>query len=124
DTPSLEAYRAFTEGSLRLETLDVREMPQAIVDFDRAVATDPRYALAHAGLASAELALYETTRSDNEPAGPLLRRAIKRARHAVQLDDSLAEAHATLALVLVSAWQTREAAAGARPPAPIPPSHR
>jgi DNA-binding winged helix-turn-helix (wHTH) protein len=62
DTPCLEAFRAFTEGSLRLETLDVREMSQAIVDFERAVATDPRYALAHAGLASAELALYETTR--------------------------------------------------------------
>ena len=123
DTPSLDAFRAFTEGSLRLETLDVREMPQAIVDFDRAVATDPRYALAHAGLASAELALYETTRSDNEPAEHLLQRAIDHARHAVQLDDSLAEAHATLALVLVSAWQTREAAAAARRAVSIEPSN-
>ena len=29
ETPSLEAYRAFTEGWLQLETLDVREIPQA-----------------------------------------------------------------------------------------------
>ncbi len=123
DTPSLEAYRAFTEGSLRLETLDVREMPRAIIDFERAVATDPRYALAYAGLASAELALYETTRSDNEPAEHLLQRAIEHARHAVRLDDSLAEAHATLALVLVSAWQTREAAAAARRAVSIEPSN-
>jgi DNA-binding winged helix-turn-helix (wHTH) protein/tetratricopeptide (TPR) repeat protein len=123
DTPSLQAYRAFTEGSLRLETLDVREMPQAIVDFERAVTTDPRYALAHAGLASAELALYEATRSDNEPAGHLLERAVEHARHAVQLDDSLAEAHATLALVLVSAWQTAEAAAAARRAVSIEPSN-
>jgi DNA-binding winged helix-turn-helix (wHTH) protein/tetratricopeptide (TPR) repeat protein len=123
DTPSLQAYRAFTEGSLRLETLDVREMPQAIVDFERAVTTDPRYALAHAGLASAELALYEATRSDNEPAGHLLERAVEHARHAVQLDDSLAEAHATLALVLVSAWQTAEAAGAARRAVSIEPSN-
>jgi tetratricopeptide (TPR) repeat protein len=41
----------------------------------------------------------------------------------VQLDDSLAEAHATLALVLVSAWQTREAAAAARRAVSIEPSN-
>ena len=46
ETPSLEAYRAFTEGWLRLETLDIREMPGAIAEFERAVAVDPRYALA------------------------------------------------------------------------------
>src|SRR5262245_8331279 len=33
DTASLDAYRAFTEGSLRLESLDIREAPQAIADF-------------------------------------------------------------------------------------------
>jgi tetratricopeptide (TPR) repeat protein len=87
------------------------------------VTIDPRYALAHAGLASAELALYETTRSDNEPAGQLLERAVDHARHAVRLDDSLAEAHATLALVLVSAWQTGEAAAAARRAVSIEPSN-
>jgi TolB-like protein len=67
DTPSLDAYRAFTDGWLKLETLDVREMPAAIAELERAVGIDPHYAVAFAGLASAELALYETTRSDNEP---------------------------------------------------------
>jgi DNA-binding winged helix-turn-helix (wHTH) protein/Tfp pilus assembly protein PilF len=114
DTSSLDAYRAFSEGSLRLESLDVREMPQAIADFERAAAADPGYALAYAGLASAEFAFYETTRSDNEPARDLLDRAAEHARRAVQLDDTLAEAHATLALILVSLWQTRDALASAR----------
>jgi len=59
DTPSLEAYRAFTEGWLHLETLDIREIPRAIRSFERAIAIDARYALAHTGLASAELAAYE-----------------------------------------------------------------
>jgi hypothetical protein len=44
-----------------------------------------------------------------------------RAR-AVELDEGLAEAHATLAMVLVSAWQTPEAAASARRAVALEPS--
>jgi DNA-binding winged helix-turn-helix (wHTH) protein/tetratricopeptide (TPR) repeat protein len=114
ETPSLEAYRAFTEAWLHLETLDTREIPQAIGKFQHAIAVDPRYALAFTGLASAELAAYEETRSDNAPARALLQSAIDHARAAVALDDALAEAHATLAFVLVSAWDTANALASAR----------
>ena len=114
DTPSLEAYRAYTEAWLRLETLDVREIPQAIAGFDRAITIDPRYALAFTGLASAQLAAYEATRSDTAPAAPLLDDAIRHARRAVQLDETLAEAHATLGFILVSAWDTTEAVQVAR----------
>jgi len=123
DTPSLDAYRAFTDGWLKLETLDVREMPAAIEELEHAVAIDPHYALAFAGLASGELALYETTRSDNEPRRDLLNRAIDHARHAVALASSLAEAHATLALVLVSAGHMSEAAAAAQRAASLEPSN-
>src|SRR6185436_741376 len=92
----------------------LREIPQAIADFEKAIEIDPRYALALTGLASAELAAYEVTRSDNEPARPLLERAIDHARRAIALDDTLAEAHATLALLLVSAWDTTAAVKVAR----------
>ena len=111
------------EGSLKLESLDVRELPRAIADFERAVTIDPRYALAFAGLASAELALYETTRSDNQPRADLLTSAVAHARHAVDLDQSLAEAHATLALVLVSTAETVEASSAARRAVSIEPSN-
>ena len=114
ETRSLEAYRASTEGWLRLESLDVTEMPRAVEDFARAVSLDPHYALAFTGLASAEFVIYETTRSENTPDRDRLDRAIEHARHAVQLDDALAEAHATLALLLVAAWKTSDAAASAR----------
>ena len=53
---------------------------QAIASFERAIAIDPRYALAYTGLASAQLAAYEATRSDNEPAKELLDAAIGHAR--------------------------------------------
>ena len=123
DTPSLEAFRAFSEGWVRLESLDVREMPQAIADFERAAAADPRYALAHTGLANAAIVLYESTRSENEPQRELLDRAVQHARHAAALDDSLAEAHATLAHALVGRWQMHEAVAAARRAVALEPSN-
>jgi DNA-binding winged helix-turn-helix (wHTH) protein len=123
ETASLEAYRAWTEGWLKIETLDTRELPRAIEDFSRAVSIDSRCALAYAGLATAQFALYESTRFDYEPGERLLTDAIAHARRAVDLDEGLAEAHATLAMVLVSAWQTPEAAASARRAVALEPSH-
>ena len=109
DTSSLEAYRAATEGWLLLETLDIREIPRATSRFQAAIAADRRYTLAYTGLANAEIIAYETTRSENAPGRDFLDAAIEHARTAVALDDQLAESHATLAFVLVSAWQTDEA---------------
>src|SRR5262245_47931836 len=43
DTASLDAFRAFSEGWMRLESLDVPEVPIAIARFEHAVAADPRY---------------------------------------------------------------------------------
>ena len=96
--------------------------PGAMEEFSRAVAIDARYALAYAGLATAQFALYESTRFDAEPDDTLLTDAIAHARRAVDLDEGLAEAHATLAMVLVSAWQTPEAAASARRAVALEPS--
>ena len=123
DTASLGAFQAFTEGWLALESLDVRRMEEAVGDFERAVAEDPHYARAYAGLASAELACFESTRADNEPGRALLARAVAHAEKAIQLDDTLAEAHATLALVLVSARRTEAAAKAGRRAVAVEPSN-
>ena len=114
DTSSLEAYQAFTEGRVRLETLEATEIARAIKDFERAIELDPRYAAAHVGLANARFWEYEMSRARNQPDAALLARSIDHVRRAIELERELAEAHATLAFLLVSAGRIAEALGAAR----------
>jgi DNA-binding winged helix-turn-helix (wHTH) protein len=111
---ALEPYRAWIDGRLQLETLQLAAVPNAIASFERAVALVPRDARARAGLANARFMQFERTRGDNEPAYAVLREALADARAACALDPSLGEAWATLAFLLVSAGESVEAAAAAR----------
>jgi DNA-binding winged helix-turn-helix (wHTH) protein/tetratricopeptide (TPR) repeat protein len=114
ETSSLEAYQVFTEGRVRLESLDASLVPGAIADFERAVVLDPRYALAHVGLGNARFWQYEMSRARNQPDAALLARAIEHVQRAIELERDLAEAHATYAFLLVSAGRFTEARAAAR----------
>jgi DNA-binding winged helix-turn-helix (wHTH) protein/tetratricopeptide (TPR) repeat protein len=114
ETSSLEAYQAFTEGRVRLESLDAALVAGAIADFERAIALDPRYAAAHVGLANARFWQYEMSRARNNLDVALLARAIDHVRKAIELERDLADAHATLAFLLVSAGRSVEALASAR----------
>lgn len=73
-----------TEGTLR----------QAVDAFTQAVARDPKYAPAYAGLADSYNLMPEYTGMPESKAFPI---AIEAARRAVSLDDSLSEAHRALA---------------------------
>jgi DNA-binding winged helix-turn-helix (wHTH) protein/tetratricopeptide (TPR) repeat protein len=114
ETSSLEAYQAFTEGRVRLESLDASLVAGAIADFERAVTLDPRYSLSHVGLGNARFFQYEMSRARNQPEAALLARAIDHVRRAIELERDLAEAHATLAFLLVSAGRFSEALTAAR----------
>jgi DNA-binding winged helix-turn-helix (wHTH) protein/TolB-like protein/Flp pilus assembly protein TadD len=109
ETSSLDAYRALTEGRLKLETLNPADVPAAIEDFDRAITLDPRYAPAYVGMAHARFWLYEASRARNKPDVDELRVAIAHARRAIELDSGLAEGHAALAFFLASAGQQADA---------------
>ena len=114
ETASLDAYRALTEGRLKLETLDAAQVPAALADFERALALDPEYTLAHVGLAHAHFWRFQASRARNTPDRDALVAAIAHARAASDLDPNLAEAHAALALLLASADQTADAVAAGR----------
>ena len=109
ETSSLDAYRAYTEGWLKIESLDTTLISDSIRDFERAIAIDPRYAIAYTGIANAEFVAYEMTRAERVPNLAALESGIEHARHAIHLDDRLAEAHATLAFLLSSALTFDEA---------------
>jgi DNA-binding winged helix-turn-helix (wHTH) protein/tetratricopeptide (TPR) repeat protein len=123
ETSSLEAYQAFTEGRVRLESLDSSRVAGAIADFERAMALDPHYAAAHVGVANARFWQYEMSRARNQPDAALLARAIDHVRRAIELDRDFAEAHATLAFLLVSAGRSAEALAAARRAVSIDPGY-
>jgi DNA-binding winged helix-turn-helix (wHTH) protein/tetratricopeptide (TPR) repeat protein len=123
DTSSLDAYRAFTEGRVRLESLDPGVVPAAISDFERAVELDPQYPAAHVGLANARFWQYETSRARNQPDHALLARAIDHVRRAIELERDFAEAHATLSFLLVSARRAPEALEAARRAVALEPAY-
>ncbi|MGE5834004.1 MAG: winged helix-turn-helix domain-containing protein [Acidobacteriota bacterium] len=109
ETASLDAYRAYTEGWLKIESLDTTLIGESIRDFERAIAIDPRYAIAYTGIASAEFVAYEMTRAERAANLDALTSGIEHARHAIHLDDRLAEAYSTLAFLLSSASRFDEA---------------
>ena len=125
DTASLDAYRAMMEGSLRLESLMVEELPRAIDEFERAVSIDAALCAGLRGPGQRRArALRDHTIGQRAARRRSSHAPSSHARRAVELDESLAEAHATLALVLVSAGRkTLEAASAARRAVSIEPSN-
>ncbi len=114
ETSSLDAYRALIEGRLKLESLDPSAVPGAIEDFERALALDGRYALAHVGLAHACFWRFQASRAAAAPAIDQLTLAISHARRAIDLDAGLAEAHSALALFLSFTDRSPDAVAAGR----------
>jgi DNA-binding winged helix-turn-helix (wHTH) protein/tetratricopeptide (TPR) repeat protein len=121
ETSSLEAYRAYTEGWLKVESLDTNLVSASIADFERAIRLDPAYALAHTGLANAAFVAYEMTRANLQPDMTALAAGIEHARRAIRLDPGLAEAHATLSFLLVSAGHFDDARSAAQQAVAIEP---
>ena len=123
ETSSLDAFRTFSEGRVRLESLDASEIPAAIENFKEAIALDPSYAPPYIGLANAHFWLYETSRYRSDPDVHLLTLAIEEATCAQQLDGRLGEAHATLSYLLAGAGRSKEARAAAERAVALEPNY-
>jgi DNA-binding winged helix-turn-helix (wHTH) protein/tetratricopeptide (TPR) repeat protein len=114
ETASLDAYRSLTEGRLKLEALDLAEIPGAIAAFERALGIDGRYALAHVGLAHARFWQFQGTRSRTCPDLASLTAAMAHAQRAIEIDPDMPEAHSALGFFLASAERRDEGVAACR----------
>jgi TolB-like protein len=92
------AFKEYLQGRAHLAQLTAEETLAATAAFERALALDGRYPLAHAGLAKASAQMY--IRFAAEPDMDQWRsRAERHARRALELEGTLAEAHEALAAV-------------------------
>jgi len=98
-TDNLEAYNAYVQGRFLWNKRVEEHLMKAIEYFEDAIELDPNYALAYAGLADAYSVLPSNIGYPPEQAFPKAREA---AEKAVQLDDELAEAHASMGLALAN----------------------
>lgn len=91
-----EAFELYLEGRVSLNLRTEPALRKAVERFEAALRRDPGYALAHTGLADAYavLALLEFV-----PPNAAFPKARVAAARALEIDDHLAEAHASLGLV-------------------------
>src|SRR6266496_502739 len=96
-TTDTTAYELYHKGRSLWGKRTGDNIPKAIAFFEQAIAHDPNYALAYAGLASAYILSPFYTGADRHEAGSKAKEA---AIKALRLDPNLAEAHAALGKVL------------------------
>jgi tetratricopeptide (TPR) repeat protein len=95
---SFPAYELSLRGKFFREQATEEGARKAIEYFQRAIAINPSYARAHAGLADCYRLLGAPGWEVDQPAD-LLRKAKEGAEHALVLDPESSEAHAVLAMV-------------------------
>ena len=105
-TEVFEAHEAYLRGRYFWNKRNPEGVVKSVEHFRRAIDLDPTYAAAYAGLADAYSVL-GNYRYGSLPADECFRRARAAALKAVEVDDELAEAHASLALV--KAFQEQDA---------------
>jgi TolB-like protein/DNA-binding winged helix-turn-helix (wHTH) protein/Tfp pilus assembly protein PilF len=99
-----EAYAAYLHGRYYWYKRTIEGFQKSIQYYEQAVTADAKYAPAYAGLADA-YALLGSSPNDGLPPNEAMPKAKAAAQKALQLDDGLAEAHASFAYVnMVYDW--------------------
>jgi serine/threonine protein kinase/Tfp pilus assembly protein PilF len=106
-TTNPEAYRLYLEGRQLWYGRKPEGLKKSIDLFQQAIAADPNYALAYSGLADT----YNVAASYGIGITPRQARLLgdEASRKALELDDSLPEAHTARAMALAQAWRWSEA---------------
>ena len=98
-TADVEAYRSYLRGLFHQEKRTQKDLQESVTHFERAIERDPIYAQAYAGLAES-YRLY----GNYDVAPPIVAcpKAKAAALKALELDDTLADAHTTLGMIFLS----------------------
>ena len=106
NTSNPDAYQAYLKGRFQWNKRTAEGIKQSIALYEQAIGFDSRYALAYAGLAeSYEQGIWYVPFDSKE----VLPKAEEAARKAIELDDSLAEAHVALSSAYGLNWHWSEA---------------
>ena len=100
-TDNVQAYQLYLRGRYHWNKRNPESLRKGIEYFQQAIDLDPNYALAYSGLADSYSHLVDG------PAGPtsdVVPRARAAALRALEIDDSLAEAHASLGMIYSRSW--------------------
>jgi len=109
-TENTEAYQLYLKGRFHWNKRSGADIRKSLDYFQKAIEKDPGYALAYAGLADAYLLLPGYANEPHQAAFPKARAA---AAKALEIDDTLAEAHTALAAYTSDyEWNFPQAAAG------------
>ncbi len=100
-TANPEAHTLYLKGRFYWNERTKDGIDKALVYFAKAVETDPEFALAYSGISDCHNVYVDYGWMDPAKAVPL---AQENALKAIEIDDSLAEAHASLAASLVYDW--------------------
>jgi serine/threonine protein kinase/Tfp pilus assembly protein PilF len=106
DTTNAEAYQYYLRGRYYWNKRSAEGIRKAIEQFQQAIDRDPNYALGYVGLADCYLALEQYA---GVPSSEILPKARAEVDRALQLDDSLSEAHTSSAHIYQKLWRWAEA---------------
>jgi serine/threonine-protein kinase len=96
-TKNVEAYQLYLRGNFHVEKRTEKEIRKGIEYLEQAIAIDPNYALAYAGLGSAYVALPNYSKVPWLEVMPKVKDATLKA---LSLDNELAEAHTLLGVIM------------------------
>ena len=106
ETGNPEAFQFYLRGRFYWNKRTADGLKKAIAEFQQAIERDPNFALGYVGLADSYGVLEEYAGTPASETLPKARAAVDRA---LQIDDSLAEAHTTLAFIHQQQWRWAEA---------------